>query len=324
MNIYFNRKIKFYYVPIIKKILFFSLSFFFLQSCLTQNFTIPLWDKQIPNYRLSDEVEQSSVFNGRLTYSRVPKPDISVYLTSGGNDNGQAVIICPGGGYVAEAYDWEGTEIAKWLNSKGIAAIVLKYRLPGSKSNIVKHLSPLMDAQRAIRLVRANAKKWNINPNQIGIMGFSAGGHLASSAGTHFDNGLSNPSDSIEKVSCRPDFMALIYPVITFTDSSLHRGSRTNLLGEKPDTSLYRFFSSELQVSANTPPTFIFHTEDDQVVPVKNALLMYNALVKKNISAELHIFPHGNHGCSLALGNKELEQWTDLCIHWIHSLNNKK
>ncbi len=237
---------------------------------------------------------------------------------------GQAVVICPGGGYVRLAYDWEGLDIAKWLNSKGIAAIVLKYRLPISKNNMVGYKSPLLDAKRAIRIVRYYASKWNIEKNKIGVMGFSAGGHLASTLGTHFDYGDSNASNEIDKMSSRPDFMVLGYPVITFTKPFMHRGSRNALLGENPDSSLVNLYSNELQVKEDTPPTFIVHADDDGAVPVENSLVFYEALRQKKIPVEMHIYPEGGHGFGLALGRGHLESWTDRCIDWLRWVDNKE
>jgi acetyl esterase/lipase len=289
--------------------------------CFGQNYTLPLWPNNIPNYQKTDEIEIRDTTDAvRISY--VQKPDISVYLPSKGNATGQAVVICPGGGYRILAYDKEGTDIAKWLNSKGIAAIVLKYRLPLSKSNIVNHKSPLLDAQQAIRLTRYHANEWNIKKDKIGIMGFSAGGHLAATAGTHFDAGDASASDPVESMSSRPDFMVLVYPVITFSNSFIHKGSRNALLGENPDSTLIKHYSNELQVKDNTPSTFIVHAGDDKSVPVENSLLFYHALKDKGIPAEFHIYPEGGHGFSLAIGKGYLETWPDRCIDWLRSLNH--
>jgi acetyl esterase/lipase len=227
------------------------------------------------------------------------------------------VVICPGGGYGILAYDWEGSDIARWLNSQGIAAFVLKYRLPGSKSNIVPHKSPLMDAQRALRMVRFHAEQWNIDPGKIGIMGFSAGGHLASTLSTHYDRGDPSSTDPMEQVSCRPDFSILVYPVISFSDPFTHSGSRRNLLGENPDPELVKDFSNELQVTEDTPPAILIHSEDDKTVPVENSLLYFKALRANGITSELHIYPYGGHGFSLAIGQGHLETWPDRVIQWI-------
>lgn len=289
--------------------------------CFGQNYILPLWSDNIPNYQKTDEVEiRDSTDVIRVSY--VQRPDISVYLPSKKNATGQAVVICPGGGYRILAYDWEGSDIAKWLNSKGVAAIVLKYRLPISKSNIVNHKSPLLDAQCAIRLTRYHAKEWDIDKDNIGIIGFSAGGHLASTAGTHFDSAKSNAIDPVESISSRPDFMILIYPVITFTKSFMHKGSRNALIGENPDPTLIEYYSNELQVKMDTPPTFIVHAGDDKSVPVENSLLFYQSLKDNGVPAELHIYPEGGHGFSLAIGKGYLATWPDRCIDWLKSLNH--
>lgn len=281
-----------------------------------QDYKLPLWEENIPNFNQTDESEivtSTDIVRIKL----VQKPDIAVFIPSRKNANGQAVVICPGGGYVSLSYDWEGTDIAKWLNANGIAAIVLKYRLPNSKSNIIGYKSPLLDAQRALRLVRYHADEWNIDGTRIGIMGFSAGGHLASALGTHFDYGIRDAYDSINKLSCRPDFMILMYPVISMDSTIAHRGSLNSLLGQKPDPNLIEFYSNEFQVREDTPPTFIVHTADDRTVPVENSLRFYKALKDKNIPVEMHLYPAGGHGYSLGLGKGHLSSWTDRCIDWL-------
>jgi acetyl esterase/lipase len=286
-----------------------------------QEITMHLYPEgRIPNFRKTDEVEKKDSTD-IVRISKVQSPEMAIFLPSKKNATGQAVIICPGGGYAILAYNWEGTDPAKLLCSKGIAAIVLKYRLPNSKSNVVPYLSPLDDAKRAMRIVRANADKWNIKKDRIGIMGFSAGGHLASTLGTHFDSGTPGASDSIERFSSRPDFMILCYPVISMTKSIMHAGSRNNLIGEHPDSSLAKLYSNELQVTKETPPTFILHASDDKSVPVENSLLMYQALKDNGVPVEMHIFPKGGHGFGLALGQGALETWSDLCIEWMRGLN---
>jgi acetyl esterase/lipase len=294
---------------------------FILQMTNAQDITLPLWPAgKVPNYQKTDEVEKRESTD-IVRFSKVQSPEIAVYLPVKKNSTGQAVIICPGGGYAYLAYDWEGTDVAKLLNSKGIAAIVLKYRLPNSKSNITPNLSPLMDAQRAMRIVRANANKWGIHKNNIGIMGFSAGGHLASTLATHFDSGENNSKDSIEQQSSRPDFAVLVYPVITMNMAFTHMGSRTNLLGNNPDSSLVTLYSNELQVNKQTPPTFLVHASDDKAVPVENSLRFYEAVKNNGVPVEMHIFPHGGHGFALALGKGELENWTNLLVAWLRELN---
>ena len=299
----------------------------FLFCCLmqltitAQEITLPLYPPgKVPNFQKADEAEIRDTAE-IIHISKVQYPDIAVYMPSKRNATGQAVIICPGGGYVTLSYNWEGTDVAKLLNAKGITAIVLKYRLPNSKTNIVPNLSPLMDAKRAIRMVRYYAAKWNIKKDQIGIMGFSAGGHLASTLGTHFDNGDATSKDSIEQLSSRPDFMVLVYPVITMSKNIMHAGSRNNLIGNNPTDELAKLYSNELQVTNQTPPTFIIHAEDDKTVPVENSLLFFQALKDKNVPAEMHIYPTGGHGFGLALGKGYLETWTDRCVDWLRGLN---
>ena len=280
-----------------------------------------LWPNgNIPNYKKTAEVEKRDT-TGIVRISLVQQPAIEVYLPSKQSATGQAIVVCPGGGYGILAYDWEGTDIAKWLNANGIAAIVLKYRLPNSKSNVDPKLSPLLDAQRAIRTVRANAGKWNIKKDKIGIIGFSAGGHLASTAGTHFDKGNPTAADTIDRQSSRPDFMVLMYPVITMLRQSMHQGSRNNLIGANADSATAKYYSNELQVTKETPPTFLVHASDDKTVPVENSIIFYQALIANSIPAEMHIYPYGGHGFGLAIGEGYLSSWTDRCIDWLQSLN---
>jgi acetyl esterase/lipase len=209
--------------------------------------------------------------------------------------------------------DHEGQQIAAWLNNLGISAYVLKYRLGPA----YQHPVELWDAQRALRYVRAHAEEFGIRPDRIGIWGFSAGGHLASTVGTHFDAGNSGASDPIEKQSSRPDFMILAYPVITFEEPYAHLGSVHALLGEKPDPSLVRLLSNESQVTARTPPTFLFHTTDDSVVPVENSLLFYSALRKAGVPAEMHIYRTGKHGVGLAQSDPILRTWPARLADWL-------
>ena len=287
------------------------------QQSMNAQITLPLWPAgAVPNYQKTTEKEKWDSAD-IIRVSLVQTPEMTVYLPSKKTATGQAVIICPGGGYTYLSYNWEGTDPAGYLVSKGIAAIVLKSRLPLAKSNIVPHLSPLMDAKRAIRLVRANAAKWNIKKDKVGIMGFSAGGHLASTLGTHFDSGDSKATDSIEQQSARPDFMVLVYPVISMSKPIMHAGSRNNLIGSKPDSSLAKLYSNELQVTKETPPTFLVHATDDKAVPVENSLLFYQALKDNNVPAEMHIYPTGGHGFGLGLGKGYLETWTDRLIDWM-------
>ena len=299
-----------------KKLLIRLLIVSFLAPLMGQNQILPLWEGDPPNYIETGEV---TIFDTAdiVRVRNVQKPDIALFLPSKKNATGEAVVICPGGGYGILAYDWEGIDIARWLNSKGIAAFVLKYRLPGSKSNVIPYKSPLMDAKRAMRLVRYHAEKWNVDPGKVGVMGFSAGGHLASTLSTHFDAGDPENNDLVERESCRPDFSVLIYPVVTFTKEYTHVGSRENLLGKDLDPELVQHFSNELKVTELTPPAILIHSGDDQVVPVENSIVYYHALQKKEIISELHIYPNGGHGYSLAIGQGHLSTWPDRVIEWI-------
>jgi len=284
-----------------------------------QNYTLPLWEDEIPNYRDAGVTEQADTSN-MVRISQVQNPDIAVYLPTRANATGQAVIICPGGGYGILAYDWEGTDMAKWLNSNGIAGIVLKYRLPDSATSVVRHRSPLLDAQQAMRLTRNHAEEWGIDPDQVGVMGFSAGGHLASTLGTHNDTGNPDANNPMERISSRPDFMVLVYPVVTFDEEFTHMGSRNNLIGNNPDQALIDLYSNEKQVTSDTPPTFLIHAGDDTVVPVQNSLLFYQALQEHGVPSELHVYPEGGHGFSFAMDNEHLRNWTDACIKWLETL----
>jgi acetyl esterase/lipase len=287
-----------------------------------QDFVLPLYSGKIPNSKKTvtpEKVEKKDI----IIVSNVQEPNIAVYLPSKRFSTGQAVVICPGGGYWILAYDLEGTDIARYLNSIGVAGIVLKYRLPTAGNTVEPHKAPLMDAQRAMRLVRANAANWNIDTAKIGVMGFSAGGHLASTLGTHFDYGNKSARDTVERFSCRPDFMVLMYPVISFTSPLMHPGSKEALLGKNADPKLAEYYSSELQVKDDTPPAFFVHADDDKGVPVENSLLMYAAMRKKKIPAELHILSEGGHGFGLGVNNHHIASWTKNLQLWLNWLNTK-
>jgi acetyl esterase/lipase len=234
-------------------------------------------------------------------------PHLIPYLIEGVHH--PCVIVCPGGGYHHLA-NHEGEPVAKWLNSIGISAFVLKYRVAPHR-----HPKPLNDALRAIRLVRSQSAEWRIDPSRIGILGFSAGGHVASSAGTHFDDGNFYAEDPIERASSRPDLMVLCYPVISFQEYA-HIGSVTNLLGEEPSDEWTLYYSNHRQVSERTPPTFLWHTSDDASVPVENSLMFAGALRKKGIPFDLHVYESGRHGLGLAVEHPEAFQWTKACELW--------
>lgn len=239
-------------------------------------------------------------------------PSIMVYLPPVDQRNGVAVVICPGGGYGTLALDHEGHQVARWLNSLGIVAGVLRYRVAP-----YRHPIPLLDAQRALRLVRHRAKDWRIDPNRVGILGFSAGGHLASTAATHFDDGKTEAADEVDLKSCRPDFAILVYPVISFVGEFTHQGSRNNLLGPDPDPELVKSLSNETQVTARTPPTFLVHTGEDKPVPPENSVYFYLALRKAGVPAELHIYEQGKHGLGLAAQQRGMASWPARCADWL-------
>lgn len=239
------------------------------------------------------------------------QPSLTPFLVSGGSA-GTAVIVCPGGGYQHLAMDKEGYQVAQWLNTLGVSAFVLQYRLGPP----YRYPNELLDAQRAIRLVRSRAGQYGLLPDRIGIMGFSAGGHLASSAGTHFDAGNPSATDPIDRAGSRPDFLVLCYPVISFTNY-VHRGSMTALLGENPDPRLIEDLSNELRVTAQTPPTFLFHTDADKTVPVENSVNFYLALRKAGVPAELHVYEHGGHGVGLAQSDPVLSSWPGRLADWL-------
>lgn len=305
----------------LKQILGFSLLFFFFcsVSVWAQDYQMPLWPGEVPN-QLTGLPQEKSENNEILRISQITNPDIQVYLPSARHATGQAVLICPGGGYGVLAYNWEGTDVARWLTTKGIAGIVLKYRLPSPEFQPTPRLAPLQDARQAIRLIRQNAEDWKIDPNQVGVMGFSAGGHLASTLGTHFDDPESDVEGQLTEISARPDFMVLMYPVISMKEDIANMGSRRNLIGENPSTELIQAYSNELRVTPQTPPTFLVHSANDQAVPVSNSLRFYQALLDHNVPAEMHLYPFGGHGYSLAIDDGYLKNWPNVLADWLSSL----
>jgi acetyl esterase/lipase len=262
--------------------------------------TIPLWDGPAPGAQGSAPEDV---------------PTLTIFMPNNTTGPMTAVVIAPGGAYRALASNHEGRQPANLFNSLGVAAFVLKYRL-GPKYH---HPVELGDAQRAIRIVRARAAEWHIAPDRIGIMGFSAGGHLASTASTHFDAGNAAASDPIDRVSSRPDFAILGYPVISLTEPWTHQGSKTNLLGQNPDDALARSLSNETQVTAQTPPTFLFHTNADTTVPVENSVAYFLALRKAGVPAELHVFKDGAHGLGLAQQDPALSEWPRTLANWMRA-----
>jgi len=244
------------------------------------------------------------------------KPTLTLYLPPKEKATGAAIVICPGGGYGALATDHEGLQIGQWLNSFGVAGFMVKYRHSRSGAGY-GHPAPIQDAQRAIRIVRSRAQEWGVDPSRIGILGFSAGGHLASSAATHFHESFYEPKDKVDQVSCRPDFAVLVYPVISFTEPFTHTGSRKNLLGANPDPALVEKFSNEKQVTPQTPPTFLIATWEDTGVPAENSIYFYLALRQAKVPAEMHIFLKGPHGFGLGQKVEGTSAWPGLCEKWM-------
>ena len=257
--------------------------------------------------RLSIWPDEAPLGAGKFEKAQVP---ITVHLAEPAKANGAAVVICPGGGYGGLVVGGEGHGIARWLNDHGIAGVVLEYRLPRGNYH-----RPMLDAQRALRVVRSHAAEWKLDPQRLGIIGFSAGGHLASTAGTHFDEGDPKSSDPVERLSCRPNFMVLVYPVITM-GAKTHGGSRQNLLGPAPSAELLDFLSSEKQVTDRTPPAFLTHAKTDAVVPVDHSRMFYQALQAHHVPAELLEFPEGNHGYNGYKG-KEWDAWQKRSLDWL-------
>ena len=285
-------------------------------SMLYAQQVIPLYDGEIPNAKPCNEtdhefIDTSWMKSGILVVDHITKPTLTVFEPAK-KRNGTAVIICPGGGYGIIAAGHEGADVAKVFNDAGVTAFVLRYRLPKDECMNHKEYVPLMDAQQAIHFVRSRAQQYHIDPNKIGIMGFSAGGHLASTAGTHFEP----VRKELANANVRPDFMMLIYPVISFSEEVGHIGSRDNLLGKDPDKKLVHLFSNEEQVTSRTPPTFLVHASDDDGVNPENSIRFYQALLRNKVPAELHLYEHGGHGFGLH-NTTTKEDWFKSCIDWM-------
>lgn len=284
----------------------------FANVCLAQGTApaMPLYTDGVPNSKTTptDYIE----VNNQGSASKVSIPTLIPFFPA--TPNGTSVVICPGGGYSGLAIDKEGYAVAKEFNKIGITAFVLKYRLPSDLIMVDKTIGPLQDLQTAIMLVRKNAAQWHLLTNKVGIMGFSAGGHLASTGGTHFDK----PAiDNKESISLRPDFMILMYPVITFGELT-HRGSKNNLVGASASPQMVDLYSNEKQVTANTPPTFLVHATDDKVVPVQNSIMFYQALLTNKVKAEMHIYQEGGHGFGLN-NPKSVAYWFNWCADWLRA-----
>lgn len=279
--------------------------------CFAQEF-IPIWEKgKMPNSKgldLKDDIRNERVY-------QVGTPGFYAFFPSNQDNKGTAVLICPGGGYERLAYLIAGHQFAKWFNSIGVSAFVLNYRLPNSPDLKQREIAPLQDAERAMRVIRAHSEKWQIKTDKIGVLGTSAGGHLAANLGIATED-VAKIGDDLDKLPFEPNFMILVSPVITMGEFT-HAGSKKNLLGENPAKELVEKYSLEKHVTAKTPPAFIAHATDDKAVSVRNSLMFFNALLDKNISASLHIFPQGGHNIALRNNPGSTEEWTKLCEMWL-------
>ncbi len=290
------------------RVILFAVSLFMTglaSPSLAQTTAKPI--KPTPTKRVALWPDKAPVGDGKFEECSL---ELEVFLPPVDKANGAAIVLCPGGGYIRHVTDREGYPIAQWLNEHGIATIILEYRLPE-----LRHQVPLLDAQRAIRLTRAKASGWKIDPDRVGILGFSAGGHVASTAATHFDKGNADSSDPIERFSCRPDFAWLVYPVVTMGKYT-HTGSRNELLGTDPKLELVRLYSNETQVTANTPPTFLAHAVDDKPVPPENSRQFVAAMKARRVSVELLELPSGGHGLNGCKGPL-WEQWKAAALKWL-------
>lgn len=275
---------------------------------------MPLYPDSIPNSKPGPDKEHSEInSDGVLIISKISRPTLTVFLPAREKANGTAVIICPGGGYWVEAAGHEGADVAKKFTEMGVTAFMLKYRIPDDSTMVDRSIGALQDAQQAIKTVRGHAAEWHLDPSRIGIMGFSAGGHLASTAGTHFKRAvIPNANHS----SLRPDFMLLIYPVISCQDNVSHKGSCEQILGKHPTQDQIDYFSNELQVTDETPPTFMVQSSDDPAVNPDNSILFYQALLKHHVPAELHLYEKGGHGYGMFVKDNN-ELWMERCRNWL-------
>lgn len=292
-----------------KSILIVITSLFFSAGAMAQK-SFPLYNGEIPGALKSSD-EESVDANGHV--GKISRPTVTVFKSPTAKPNGAAVIIFPGGGYWINAIQHEGFDVAKRFNDAGITAFVVKYRIPNDKTMSNRETGPLQDAQQALHVIRKRASEWNINPDKVGIMGFSAGGHLASTAGTHFSKAI-NPA--LKSSNLRPAFMILVYPVISFIDRVGHMGSREQLIGKSPTEEKIHAYSNELQITSQTPPTFLVHASDDDVVISENSVRFYQGLIKNKVQGELHIYERGGHGFGMNNPTTK-DEWMDRCLNWM-------
>lgn len=283
-------------------------------NLFAQNEVIEVWNSEIPNAIIDKGYEE--IYDLKLDrLSRVISPTLTVFVPE--NPNGTSVIVCPGGGYAYLAINKEGNKVAEWLNTLGITAFVLKYRLPSDEIMQDKSVGPLQDAQESVRYIRRNAEKWQLDINKIGIIGFSAGGHLAATLSTKYNENTYQSKDSI---SAKPNFSLLIYPVISMTDELSHKGSRNKLLGTPPSVELIEKFSAEKNINSQTSPAFLVHAIDDKEVVAENSIEYFKALKKHNVPTEMHLFQNGGHGFGLGIKGTS-EFWTQSCKKWLKTNN---
>jgi acetyl esterase/lipase len=286
-----------------------------VSSMYGQTITLKVWPEKIPGTKSSTGYKEfTRMDNGRPRITKVTDPELQIYLPPKEIASGAAVVICPGGGYGVLAIDHEGWDIAKWLNKMGVAGIVLKYRLPSDEIMNDKSVGPLQDVQEAMRIVRRKSHEWNIDPNKIGVMGFSAGGHLAATASTMYMEKVYEPVDAS---SARPDFSILIYGVLSMQQDITHKGSLENLLGKNSSPERRNHFSNELRINSQSPPAFLVHSMDDKTVPVENSIRYFQMLSKFSIPAEFHAYEKGGHGYGLAVGGATESNWPAACEAWM-------
>ena len=285
-------------------------------GALAQDNIVKIWTNAIPGEIISSSYNEEVSEEQRIF--KVTYPTLSVFKPSKEDSVNTAVIVCPGGGYARLAFDHEGYKVAKWLNKLGVTAFILKYRLPSDVIMNNKSIGPLQDVQEAMRIVRRNSQKWNINPSTIGIIGFSAGGHLAATLSTHYNEQVYTPVDT---VSARPDFAILVYPVISMDSKITHIGSKEKLLGKSPKEDLVKHFSNELKVTKDTPPTFLVHAVDDKSVPVENSINYLLSLKKNAVPVELHLYQKGGHGFGMNPSENTESTWINACEIWLRTNN---
>lgn len=285
-----------------------------------ESFKVKLWPAGVPGSKASTSYQEQVIYrdndSSKPRVSRVTEPGLEVFLPEKDKATGSSVVICPGGGYAVLAYDHEGIQVAKWFQSRGVAGVILRYRLPSGEIMTDKSVGPLQDVQEAIRFVRRHAAEWGLKPNQIGVMGFSAGGHLAGTATTLYAKPVYTVPDG---VSARPDFSILVYGVLSMKREITHRGSRENLLGANSTPEQEEAFSNELHVDAQTPPTFLIHSADDKTVPVENSLRFHAAMLKHGVPGELHVFEKGGHGYGLGVNPGSPSHWPLTLEAWLKS-----